>query len=91
MEPLKYVHRISPHPVFMLSGTEDVAMPEEISRALHDAAGEPKASRWLSLGHVNLESTEFHQQVLDACTDWLQEIGFMNEDEVFILPTAQEQ
>jgi len=88
LEPLKYVHRISPRPVFMLSGTEDVAMPEEISRALHEAAGEPKTIRWLSLGHVNLKSTEFHQQVLDACMEWLQEIGFMTEDEVFVLPTS---
>jgi hypothetical protein len=91
MEPLKYIGRISPRPVFMLSGTEDVAMPEEISRALHDAAGDPKTIRWLSLGHVNLKSTEFHQQVLDACMDWLQEIGFMTEDEVFILPAAGER
>ena len=88
LAPLKYVHRVSPRPVFMLSGTEDVAMPEEISRALHEAAGEPKTIRWLSLGHVNLKSTEFHQQVLDTCMEWLQEIGFMTADEVFILPPA---
>jgi hypothetical protein len=65
-------------------------MPEQISRTLHDAAGEPKTIRWLPLGHVNLDSTEFHQQVLDACMEWLQEIGFMTADEVFILPTSTE-
>jgi dienelactone hydrolase len=90
MEPLKYIHRISPRPVFMLSGTEDLAMPEAISRALHDAAGEPKTVRWLSLGHVNLKSTEFHQQVLDECMDWLQEIGFMTEEEIFVLPDSRD-
>lgn len=89
LEPLKYIHRVSPRPVFMLSGTEDVAMPEDISRALHEAAREPKTIRWLGLGHVNLKSTEFHQQVLDACMEWLQEIGFISADEVFILPPAR--
>ena len=57
-------------------------------RALHEAAGDPKTIRWLSLGHVNLDSTEFHQQVLDPCMEWLQEIGFMTADEVFILPAS---
>jgi hypothetical protein len=85
-EPLKYIGKISPRPVFFLSGTEDVAMPEAISRALHEAAGEPKKVTWLPLGHVNLDAKEFHQQVLDACMEWLIEIDFMTRDEVFILP-----
>ncbi len=41
-----------------LSGTEDVAMPEDVSRALHEAAGEPKSVAWLELGHVNLGDRE---------------------------------
>ena len=85
-EPLKYIGRIAPRPVFFLSGSEDKSMPVEISRALHDAALEPKTVTWLPLGHVNLGAREFHQQVLDACTEWLQEIGFMTPDEVFVLP-----
>ncbi|MGD9253375.1 MAG: hypothetical protein PVG92_05535, partial [Holophagae bacterium] len=85
-EPLKYIGNISPRPVFFLSGTEDVAMPEAISRELHEAAGEPKKVTWLPLGHVNLDAKEFHQQVLDACMEWLIEIDFMTRDEVFILP-----
>lgn len=85
-EPLKYVGEISPRPIFFLNGTEDARMPEDISRAMHDAAGEPKTVTWLPLGHVNLGATEFHQQVLDACARWLQEIGFMAPEEVFILP-----
>jgi hypothetical protein len=86
LEPLKYIGRVSPRPVFFLSGAEDEAMPEDISRALHDAAGEPKKVTWLELGHVNLDDREFHQQVLDACMEWLQEINFMTADEAFILP-----
>jgi hypothetical protein len=63
-------------------------MPEDISRALHEAAGEPKTVTWLDLGHVNLDDRKFHQQVLDACTAWLQEIGFMAPDEAFVLPES---
>ena len=85
-EPLKYVGKVSPRPIFFLNGTEDARMPEAISRAMHDAAGEPKTVTWLPLGHVNLGATEFHQQVLDACAGWLQDIGFMAPEEVFVLP-----
>lgn len=86
LEPLKYIGRISPRPVFFLSGTEDDSMPESISRALHDAAGEPKKVTWLKLGHINLHAKEFHQQVLNACGEWLVEIGYMTPDEGFVLP-----
>ncbi|KPJ91389.1 MAG: hypothetical protein AMS18_08815, partial [Gemmatimonas sp. SG8_17] len=86
LEPLKYIGRISPRPVFFLSGTEDESMPTAISRALHDAAGEPKKVTWLELGHIRLDAKEFHQQVLEACREWLVEIGYMTPDEAFILP-----
>lgn len=86
LEPLKYIGRISPRPVFFLSGTEDKSMPEASSGALHDAAGEPKKVTWLELGHINLHAKEFHQQVLDACREWLVEIGYMGPEEAFIIP-----
>lgn len=81
LEPLKYVGRISPRPVFMLNGTDDPAMPERCSRALHEAAREPKTIRWLSLGHVSVHSVEFHDEVVGEFVAWLQDIGFMSEDE----------
>jgi dienelactone hydrolase len=86
VEPLKYVHRVSPRPIFMLCATEDEAMPEHCTRALIDKAGEPKTVRWLPLGHVQITSSEFHQQVLDECARWLQEIGFVSEGETFRVP-----
>ena len=77
LEPLKYIGRISPRPVFLLNGTEDPTMPERCSRALHDAAREPKTVRWLPLGHVDVRSTEFHRQVVSEFADWLCGIGFL--------------
>jgi dienelactone hydrolase len=81
LEPLKYIGRISPRPVFMLNGTEDQTMPLHCSRALHDAAREPKTVRWLPLGHVDVRSTEFHRQVVSEFVAWLRDIGFLAADE----------
>lgn len=77
MEPLKYIGRFAPRPVFMLSGSEDPVMPERNTRLLHDAAGEPKTIVSLPLGHVNVRSTEFQRLVLDHLLAWLIEIGFV--------------
>jgi dienelactone hydrolase len=81
LEPLKYVGRIAPRPVFMLNGTEDPAMPVACSRALHAAARKPKTVRWLPVGHVDVRSRAFHGQVLAEFVDWLQEIGFVDPAE----------
>lgn len=81
LEPLKYVGRISPRPVFMLNGTEDPAMPLECSRALHDAAREPKTICWLQVGHVDVRSPEFHRRVIREFVTWLRTIGFVRPGE----------
>jgi pimeloyl-ACP methyl ester carboxylesterase len=88
LEPLKYVHRIAPRPVFMLSGTEDDQMPLRASRLLHERAGEPKTIQWLPVGHVNIRDPEFHGRVLQTCMDWLAEIGFMTEGESMTVATG---
>ena len=89
LEPLKYVGRISPRPVFMINGTDDPRMPERCSRALHDAAREPKTVCWLPVGHVSVHSVEFHEQVVEEFVAWLKQIGFVSEDETLgLLPRA---
>jgi dienelactone hydrolase len=85
LEPLKYVGRIHPRPVFMLNGTDDPTMPEDCSRALHEAAQEPKTVCWLSLGHVSVHSPEFHAQVVGEFLAWLRDIGFLSADETLEL------
>jgi dienelactone hydrolase len=81
VEPLKYIGRISPRPVFLLNGTDDPTMPERCSRALHDRALEPKTVGWLPVGHVDIRSTQFHRQVVSEFAAWLREIGFLATDE----------
>jgi predicted esterase len=71
LEPLKYVGRISPRPMFMLSGTGDDRMPIDTSRLLHEAAGEPKTIRWIDTGHVDIRDTEFHAMVKGELVAWL--------------------
>ena len=72
LEPLEYVGDIAPRPLLILSGTGDERMPEHCSRALQEAAREPKTIRWIDAGHVTLHSTEFHDQVLDELAAWLR-------------------
>jgi len=85
LEPLKYIHAVSPRPLFMLNGTEDEAMPVHCSRVLHERAGDPKTIRWLPLGHVHIRSIEFHQRVLDVFMGWLREIDYLSDEEPFRL------
>ncbi len=81
MEPAKYIHRLSPRPVFMLNGTEDPVMPESSARLLHETAREPKTVRWIPLGHVDVRSPEFHRVILDELVDWLVEIEFVSPED----------
>ena len=85
LEPLKYVGRIHPRPVFMLNGSDDPAMPERCARALHEAAREPKTVCWLPSGHVSVHSPEFHEQVVGEFVAWLRAIGFLSAGETLEL------
>jgi anti-anti-sigma factor len=80
MEPLNYVLRVSPRPLFMLSGAEDETTPLRCSRLLHESAREPKTIRWLPVGHVKTRDPKFHGRVPQTSMDWLAEIGSMTED-----------
>src|SRR5262245_2839873 len=79
VEPLKYIGRIAPRPVFLLNGAVDERMPAALGQRLQDAANPPKTVRWLPVGHVNIRAPEFHAQILDEFTGWLVEIGMTNE------------
>lgn len=77
VEPLKYIGRVSPRPVFMLNGTGDPRMPEGCSRRLHDAAREPKTIRWIDAGHVSIRDTEFQKRVGKELASWLAANGLV--------------
>ncbi|MFH1754655.1 MAG: hypothetical protein ABIA59_03030 [Candidatus Latescibacterota bacterium] len=71
LEPLKYINRISPRPLFMLNGTDDPRMPERCSRLLHDKAMNPKTIEWIPSGHIHIRSNEFQAQVRVILEKWL--------------------
>lgn len=77
VEPLHHVGAISPRPVFMLNGTEDLGIPEHNSRLLHAAAQEPKTIRWIDTGHVVLQDQQFHDLVSHELLTWLIELDFV--------------
>jgi pimeloyl-ACP methyl ester carboxylesterase len=80
MEPLKYIGRIAPRPVFMLNGTGDPRMPVRCSRFLHDAAGDPKTIRWIDAGHVSIRDVTFRERVMVYFRAWLVETGYEGGD-----------
>ncbi|MEW6719865.1 MAG: hypothetical protein AB1346_05405 [Thermodesulfobacteriota bacterium] len=76
LEPLKYIGRVAPRPVFMLNATGDPRMPERCSRLLHTTAGEPKTVRWIGAGHVYVRDKNFQKDVLAEVRAWLADIGY---------------
>lgn len=77
LEPLKYIGRVAPRPVFMLNSVGDRRMPDRCSRALQTAAGEPKTVRWIEAGHVHIGDRKFRQEVLAAVQAWLADNGYV--------------
>lgn len=73
VEPLHYIGDVSPRPVFMLNGTEDLGIPEHNTLLLFEAAREPKTLRWIEAGHVVLSDESFHKQVTQELVNWLIE------------------
>ena len=80
VEPLRYIGKVSPRPVFFLNGTEDLGFPVASVRLLHDAAREPKTIRWIEAGHVIINRPEFHDQVTGELVAWLLEQGLVPPD-----------
>ena len=80
VEPLKYMDRIPPRPLLVISGTEDAEIPIECSRLLHDAAREPKTIRWMETGHVTIRDAEFHELVKRELIEWLVQEGLAGRE-----------
>jgi dienelactone hydrolase len=77
LEPLKYIGRVAPRPVFMLNSTGDPRIPAPCSRLLQTAAGEPKTVRWIDKGHVHVRDKNFRQDIIVAVQAWLADIGYV--------------
>lgn len=51
-DPLNFVDKISPRPVLMINGKQDLVVPIEANKLLHNTAKEPKKIVWLDSGHA---------------------------------------
>lgn len=91
VEPLHHIGAISPRPVFMLNGTEDLGIPEANSRLLHEAASEPKTIRWIDAGHVVLQDQQFHDLVSQELVRWLIQEGFVGPEAFVPEPADRRQ
>jgi len=80
VEPMKYIGRISPRPLFILNGTGDSRIPTECARILHERAGEPKTVKWVDAGHLNVRSREFKTMVGRQLLKWLESEGIIDPD-----------
>lgn len=71
-DPIHYVARISPRPVYFQNGKYDVLVPSSAGMALQNAAREPKKITWYDSDHVGI-SLEDTKRVLVDGLKWLLE------------------
>jgi dienelactone hydrolase len=70
MDPIHYVDKISPTPVYFQNGMYDVLVPAPAGKALQDKAKEPKKITWYESDHVGI-SLEHTKVVLHDALQWL--------------------
>jgi len=78
-DPIRYVARISPRPVFFIHGDQDEIVPVEMSKELYAKAMEPK-KLWIVPGAVHLGAhrkarTEYELAIADFLTAALRVIS----------------
>ena len=66
IDPVNFAGHISPRPVLMVNGTEDMIIPKACAEALHQAAGEPKKIIWYDGGHLGVPP-----DVVQTIVQWL--------------------
>jgi dienelactone hydrolase len=71
-DPVGYVARISPRPVYFQNGKFDVLVPASAGAALQEAAREPKTVTWYDSDHVGID-VEHTRRVLADGLKWLLE------------------
>jgi hypothetical protein len=72
VDPVHYVARISPRPVYFQNGKYDVLVPAAAGLALQEAAKEPKKITWYESDHVGID-LEHTKRVLEDGLRWLLE------------------
>jgi hypothetical protein len=65
LAPEKWVGRIAPREVIVISARDDESMPGESVRVLHEALGEPSEIIWMEGGHVLPRREEIIERLTD--------------------------
>ncbi len=71
-DPIHYVDKIAPTPVYFQNGMYDVLVPAPAGKALQEKAKEPKKITWYESDHVGI-SLEHTKIVLHDALQWLVE------------------
>jgi fermentation-respiration switch protein FrsA (DUF1100 family) len=63
-EPLRYVDRIAPRPLWLLASRNDRYFPPSSVQALYDRAGEPKRLQWTDTEHVGAKKATLVAEIV---------------------------
>ncbi|HOZ48732.1 MAG TPA: alpha/beta hydrolase [Candidatus Hydrogenedentes bacterium] len=70
-DPVRYVARISPRPIYFQNGNRDRIVVPSAALALYDAAKEPKEIKWYPSDHLDLDPEYIPIAIQDAIA-WLK-------------------
>ena len=75
VDPARFVPRIAPRPVLLVSGKQDTYIPKPCVDVLHAATGEPKEIVWLDTPH-RVQGTAFADTVAQVVWSWMEREGW---------------
>ena len=77
LEPLRFIHGVSPTPLVMINGTYDEQVPRRNTEMLFAAAGAPKRLIWLPSRHVNPRDTALTRSIIYTLSGELTRLGIL--------------
>jgi len=77
LEPLRYIDRIAPKPLLMVSGSNDEQIPRHNTEVLFNKAKEPKKIVWIESKHVNPRNEDLTRKILATLKRELEKMGML--------------
>lgn len=78
IEPLRYIHDVSPTPLIMINGTQDEQIPRHNAELLYAAAREPKTHLWIESKHVHPRNPALTHRIIETLRRELSALGVLN-------------
>ncbi len=73
-EPMRYVDRIAPRPLWLLASRNDRYFPPSSVQSLYDRAGEPKRLQWTDTEHVGAKKASLVAEIVRQVEVHLDEL-----------------